>query len=95
MKNESRALHLWLMPVAVWLALLILLALSVGSAYIQLGAFNTPINLAIAAVKVALVVVFFMQLDSSSTLLRLASVAGLFWLVLMFGLTASDYLTRP
>jgi len=46
-------------------------------------------------VKVALVLVFFMQLQSSSALLRLASVAGLFWLVLMFGLTASDYLTRP
>ena len=70
MKTETRAIHLWLMPIAVWLALLILLGLSVGSAYVQLGAFNTPTNLAIAAVKVALVVVFFMQLDSSSALLQ-------------------------
>jgi caa(3)-type oxidase subunit IV len=51
--------------------------------------------MAIAAAKVALILLFFMKLRSSSALVRLASLAGLFWLVFMFALTAGDYLTRP
>jgi hypothetical protein len=35
-----------------------------------------------------------MKLRSSSELLRLAALAGVFWLSFMFMLTASDYLTR-
>jgi caa(3)-type oxidase subunit IV len=50
--------------------------------------------MAIAAAKVALILLFFMKLRSSSALVRLASLAGLFWLVFMFALTAGDYLTR-
>jgi cytochrome c oxidase subunit 4 len=86
---------LWLQPLLVWLALLILLCLTVGSAYVPLGAFNNVINLSIAALKAVLVFIFFMHLARSSALLRLAAIAGLFWLSFMFSLTFSDYLTRP
>jgi cytochrome c oxidase subunit 4 len=71
-----------------------LLALTVGSAYVHLGALNNVINFSIAAIKAALVAIFFMNLKNASPLLRLAAIAGLLWLVFMFALTAGDYLTR-
>ncbi len=95
MRNAANdALRLWIVPGAVWLALLVLLAATVGSAYVPLGIFNSIVNMVIAAAKVALVMLFFMTLRSSSALLRLAALAGIFWLVFMFVLTAGDYMTR-
>jgi cytochrome c oxidase subunit 4 len=91
---ENQAVQIWILPGAVWFALLILLTATVGSAYIPLGAFNTVINMLIAAAKVALILLFFMKLRSSSPMIRLTSLAGLFWLTFMFALTAGDYLTR-
>jgi cytochrome c oxidase subunit 4 len=82
------------MPGLVWFALLVLLAATVSSAYVPLGAFNSVINMIIAAIKVSLVLIFFMKLRSSSALVRLAAGAGLFWLMFMFALTATDYFTR-
>jgi cytochrome c oxidase subunit 4 len=83
------------MPVLVWVALCLLLATTVASAYVPLGLFNSVINLVIAALKAALIAVFFMNLSHSSALVRLAAAAGVFWLSFMFILAASDYLSRP
>jgi cytochrome c oxidase subunit 4 len=94
-ETRTRTLQLWLGPGIVWLALLVLLAVTVGSAYIHLGPLNNVINFTVAAIKAALIAVFFMNLKNSSPLLRLAALAGLLWLTLMFALTAGDYLTRP
>lgn len=93
-EHTVSALGLWLKPAAVWLALLLLLGLTVGSAYIPLGAFNGIINYAVAAAKAALVLIFFMHLDRSRALLRLAALTGLFWLLFLFSLAFGDYLTR-
>jgi caa(3)-type oxidase subunit IV len=87
-------LRLWLEPGLVWLLLAALLAATVFAAYIPLGALNGVISMAIAATKSVLILIFFMKLKTSSAPVRLASLAGLFWLVLMFCLTAGDYLTR-
>jgi cytochrome c oxidase subunit 4 len=87
-------LRLWLLPALIWLALLALLGVTVGAAFVPLGVGNGLISSSVAAIKVALIMVFFMKLKSSSPLLRLASLAGLFWLMFLFSLTASDYLTR-
>jgi cytochrome c oxidase subunit 4 len=53
----------------VWGALLLLLLLSFGSAYIPLGTLNVIINLGISTAKVLLVMFFFMHLRSSNALL--------------------------
>ena len=87
-------LKLWRAPSLIWLALMLLLALTVGSAYIPLGIGNGLINYGVAVAKAALVVIFFMHLDRSRALVRLAATAGLFWLVFMFSLSLGDYLTR-
>jgi cytochrome c oxidase subunit 4 len=91
--NES-TWRLWLRPSLVWLALLVLLGITVGSAYIPLGAGNGIINYGIAAAKVALVLIFFMHLDRSRALIRLAALSGVFWVLFMFSLSFGDYLTR-
>ena len=94
--NEAgrSTLKLWRKPSLIWLALMLLLALTVGSAYIPLGIGNGLVNYGVAVTKAALVVVFFMHLDRSRALVRLAALAGLFWLAFMFSLSFGDYLTR-
>jgi cytochrome c oxidase subunit 4 len=79
----------------VYLALLGLLALTIGAAQLQLGAFKPAVNLGIAALKAALIAWFFMHVREGSGLVRLFSVAALFWLLILFGLGLSDWLTRP
>lgn len=85
---------LWRKPSLIWLALMLLLGLTVGSAYIPLGIGNGLINYGVAVAKAALVLVFFMHLDRSRALVRLAAMTGLLWLVFMFSLSFGDYLTR-
>lgn len=70
-----------------WLGLLLLLALTVASSFLDLGGFNSALNLAIAAAKAAVIGIVFMHLGAEHTLPRLAvAVAGL-WLTILFGLT--------
>jgi cytochrome c oxidase subunit IV len=77
-----------------YLALLLLLVLSAGASFAPLGAWQAPVALIIAATKMALVFLFFMQLRYRSGLVRVFAVAGFFWLALIGGLTFADYLTR-
>jgi cytochrome c oxidase subunit 4 len=94
-RHDHGTLRAVLLPnLLVWAALLALLALTVGSAYVPMGAFNTVTNLGIAAAKAGLVAVFFMGLRRPDPLLRLAAAAAFFWLLIMFALTLSDFLTR-
>jgi cytochrome c oxidase subunit 4 len=79
---------------AAWAALLGLMLLSLGSAYLKLGAWNMVAGLVIAAVKAAIVAWFFMRLRTSGPLIRLAAAAGLGVLAILFGLSGVDYVTR-
>jgi cytochrome c oxidase subunit 4 len=78
-----------------WLALLALQALNLGSAYLPLGPFNLVINVGISIVKTVLVMTIFMHLARSSAVMRIAAVAGFFFLAVLLGLSLGDYLTRP
>jgi cytochrome c oxidase subunit 4 len=88
MRREARSL------VLVWLALMVLLGASAASAVVSLGVWNTVLNLGIALVKAALVMLFFMHLRRSHVLVRLAAGAGIATLAILFALSASDYATR-
>lgn len=81
--------------VFTWIALMLLLALTAGSALLHLGAWNTWINFAAAAAKGLLVALIFMRLDSGAAILRITAATGLFTLALLFTLWAADYATRP
>lgn len=80
--------------VAVWAALLGLLALTFALAHIPLGVFNAVAAMVISALKTLLVLTVFMALRRSPTLMVLAAVAGVFWLALLFTLTFADLMSR-
>ena len=80
--------------VTVWLALLLLLALTWGVAELNLGRFNAVAAMSIAVVKMLLVLLFFMHLRSSAKLTWVFAAAGFLWLMFMISLTLGDYLTR-
>jgi cytochrome c oxidase subunit 4 len=80
--------------VAIFLALMVLTAVTVGAAFIDLGPFNTVVALVIACTKMMLVVLFFMHVRYSSRLTWAVVGAGFFWLGLLLLLTLSDYVTR-
>ena len=85
---------LWRGPTLAWGVLLLLFLVNLGSAYVPLGIGNVTTNLVIAAVMAFVLGVFLMDLQSSQRLVRIVAGAGLFWTILMFSLTFSDYLTR-
>jgi cytochrome c oxidase subunit 4 len=78
----------------VWLALLVLLALTIGSSYVPLGGLNTTVNLAVACAKATLVALFFMKLRASDALVRFAAGIGLVWFLILVGLSLTDFLAR-
>jgi cytochrome c oxidase subunit IV len=80
--------------VGVFVALISFTALTTGVAYIDMGAFNTVVALAIAVTKMMLVALFFMHLKYSKGMTRIVVVAGIFWLGIMVALTLADELTR-
>jgi cytochrome c oxidase subunit IV len=79
---------------SVFVALLLLLALTVAVALIEHPAFGLSIALSIAGVKTVLIALFFMHLHYDSGVVRLAAIAGFLWLAILIGLSMSDFLTR-
>jgi cytochrome c oxidase subunit IV len=74
--------------------LLVLLAFTTAVAFVPLGNMTLFVSLAVAIAKALLVLVFFMELRSSSGLVRAFAAAGFVWLLIMFALTAADYTHR-
>ena len=94
MNAERGDRSLWRGPVAVWLLLLILLAVTVTSSFVPMGVANTVVNLVIAAVMLMLLGFYLMDLVSMTALIRLAAASGLLWIIFMFTLTFADYWSR-
>jgi len=80
---------------AVFIALLVGTGLTVYIAYFDFGFLNTFVALTVAVTKATLVVWYFMGVRYNTPLTKVVVVAGFFWLLIMFGLGMSDYLTRP
>ena len=75
-------------------ALIVGTALTVLVAFFDLGALNNIVMLLIASVKALLVVLFFMHVRWSTRLTWVVAASGFVWLIILFGLTMTDYLTR-
>ncbi len=78
----------------VFAALMVLTALTVGVAFVDMGVMNTYVAVAIAVVKATMVLLFFMHVKYSSRLIWLFASAGFVWLLIMFAFTMSDYIGR-
>jgi cytochrome c oxidase subunit 4 len=79
---------------AVFGALLVGTALTVGAAEVDLGALNNVVMLAIACTKALLVILFFMHVRWATRLTWVVAASGFVWLLILFGITMTDYLTR-
>jgi cytochrome c oxidase subunit 4 len=80
---------------AVFAALLAGTALTVYASGLDLGRFNAAVALTIASIKATLVALFFMHIKGASEkLTKLVVIAALFFLLLLLGLTMTDYSTR-
>ncbi|WP_407123386.1 cytochrome C oxidase subunit IV family protein [Bradyrhizobium sp. STM 3561] len=93
-RKERGSTGLWVRNAFVWAALLALLLLSLLLAYVPMGSITVASGVAIAAIKSALVLAFFMELIRSRALVRLAALAGLVFVGVMFALTLAEVLTR-
>ncbi|WP_395332083.1 cytochrome C oxidase subunit IV family protein [Novosphingobium sp. BL-8H] len=80
--------------ILVWLALLAMLALTIGASLLPLGPILPLVSYGWAAAKTALVFWFFMEMRREPQLARLAALAGFAWLVLLFAFVAADVATR-
>jgi cytochrome c oxidase subunit IV len=80
--------------IVAWLVLMLLLGLSVLSAYLDIGFFHPIVNFGIASTQAAIIFVMFMRLRGRPSLKWVFAGAGFFWLMFLFGLSAVDYATR-
>jgi cytochrome c oxidase subunit IV len=88
---------------AVFVALLVLLLVTVLLAYIpwhdeakgrHLGWLGVAVAMIVATVKGILIIFYFMHIKGSTRLTKIFAFTGLFWLVILAGLTLNDYFTR-
>src|ERR671918_644989 len=75
-------------------ALIIGTILTVVVAKFDLGPLNNILMLTIASAKALLVVLFFMHVRWGTRLTWVVAASGFFWLLILFGMTMQDYLTR-
>jgi len=80
--------------VGIFASLMVLTAATVAAAYVNLGALNIVVALAIATLKATLVVLYFMHARYSPKRTQLVIICAVFWLAIMLALTLSDYTTR-
>ena len=79
---------------AIFATLLVLLGITIGAAYINMGPFNIVIAISIAVVKGLLIILYFMHVRYSSRLTMLFAAAAFFWLLILIGLLLTDYIPR-
>jgi cytochrome c oxidase subunit 4 len=80
--------------VIVTLILLVMTAVNIVLAFVDLRGFNTVVGLLIASVEVLIMAVYFMHLRWSAPMTRLVGVAALVWLSILMAGTLDDLLTR-
>ncbi len=80
--------------VGTFAALIVLLVLTAGATALPVGWWSTPLSLAIALAKAALIFTVFMRLRTQGPLVRVFALAGFFFLAILLVLTAADFLTR-
>jgi cytochrome c oxidase subunit IV len=81
---------------AVWtyLALLVLLMISVGLRLFHLGIAESVSFLLIAGIQAVVVLLFFMRVHASGKLIWLFASGGFLWLGILLVFVISDYISR-
>lgn len=79
---------------AVFGALMVLTAVTVASAHVDLGHFNIVVALVIAFTKATLVVTYFMHLRYGTNMTRAILIAGVLGVFLLMGIAIDDLRSR-
>ena len=79
---------------AIFGALMVLTAVTVAVAFVNLGSLNFPVAIGIAITKATLVILFFMHAKYSSKLTQLFVGMSFFFLLILLTLTLTDYMSR-
>lgn len=82
------------MYITIFLSLMVLTAVTVGAAYVDLGRFNFAVAMLIATFKASLVVWYFMHVKDQSHLTKLTLATGLFFLAILLGMMLIDYTSK-
>lgn len=91
MEHSSPPLRVYFL---VYIALLLLMVVTVVVAEYHLGDWGIFVAFTIAGIKAVLVLLYFMHLRYSSRLTWLFAGAGFVWLLIMIGLMMTDYISR-
>lgn len=78
----------------VWLALMVLLALTVAGSFTVTEASSAVVSFGVATAKVVLIFWFFMQLRTEKGLIRVFAVGAIAWLAILLTMLAIDNVTR-
>ena len=78
----------------VFSALIVGTILTVAASKVDMGPLNNIVMLVIACTKASLVILFFMHVRWSSRLTWVVAMSGFFWLLILFGIGMSDYMSR-
>ncbi|WP_165250327.1 cytochrome C oxidase subunit IV family protein [Paludisphaera soli] len=80
----------------IYLALMLLLALTVGAYFLDMGShqINLAVAMTIAVVKAVLIVLFFMHVYYSAPLTWITAVGSLLWVGLLLAFLLADYFSR-
>ena len=80
--------------IKIFIGLMVLLVATMGAAFLPLGQMNVVVALAIAVIKAALILLFFMHFRDSDHLTWLVGAGTAVWFVILVVLTLNDYMTR-
>jgi len=80
--------------IGIFLTLMVLTAITVAVAYVNLGQLNKVVAMGIASLKATLVVLYFMHVKYASRMTKLIAISGLFFLGILLSLTMADYSSR-
>ena len=80
--------------ITIFSALMILTALTVGIAFLDLGSFNPVVALGVACIKATLVILYFMHVRYGPRLVWVLAGSGFAWLAIFVAFTIADYVTR-
>ena len=80
--------------ITLYVVLVVLLGVNMGTTLIPLNGMAIPLRLSLAALMAVLVAVIFMRLITATTLLRVIASMISLWILFLFLFTFADYLTR-
>ena len=97
MASHDQTHHIVPVPVyvGVFLALIVGTIITTLVAYVDLGPFNVVVALTIAVCKATLVILFFMHVKYSPKMTKVTIISGFFFLIILLGLSMTDYISRP